>query len=175
MINEELFWESTHKQWTRFDRIEMLSQHQNTYKLIFFFFSSFFAQYLYSFIHLQEWWSKIFMHFHKLLCPFLISHIILIITEIYKTIKIYISDIYNEISDIQTNLSLTMLLSKNSDFCQMYRIPPNVVMCITRDYSNCNQHGNDELWSPTLNWQFRTPCTHQQKCDSSNLTTTTNK
>ncbi len=45
------------------------------------------------FIHLQEWWCKIFMHFHKLLCPFLISHIILIITEIYKTIKIYISDI----------------------------------------------------------------------------------
>ncbi len=39
------------------------------------------------------------MHFHKLLCPFLISHIILIITVIYKTIKIYISDIYNEMSD----------------------------------------------------------------------------
>ncbi len=40
------------------------------------------------------------MHFHKLLCPFLISHIILIITEIYKTIKIYISHIYNEMSGI---------------------------------------------------------------------------
>ncbi len=37
------------------------------------------------------------MHFYKLLCPFLISHIIAIITEIYKTITIYISDIYNEI------------------------------------------------------------------------------
>ncbi len=33
-------------------------------------------------------------------CPFLISHIVLIITEIYKTIKIYISDIYKEMSDI---------------------------------------------------------------------------
>ncbi len=32
------------------------------------------------------------MHFYKLLCPFLISHIILIITKIYKTVKIYISD-----------------------------------------------------------------------------------
>ncbi len=40
------------------------------------------------------------MHFYKLLCPFLISHIILIIKEIHKTIKIYISDIYNEMSDI---------------------------------------------------------------------------
>ncbi len=41
------------------------------------------------------------MHFYNLLCRFLISHIILIITVIYKTIKIYISDIYNEMSDIQ--------------------------------------------------------------------------
>ncbi len=54
------------------------------------------------------------MHFHKLLCPFLISHIILIITEIYKTIKIYISDIYNGMSDIlQCIKYLTVRLHKS--------------------------------------------------------------
>ncbi len=47
------------------------------------------------------------MHFYKLLCPFLISHIILIIAEvyIYKTIKIYISDIYNKMSIITIQFS----------------------------------------------------------------------
>ncbi len=37
------------------------------------------------------------MHFYKLLYLFLISYIILIIIEIYKTFKIYI---YTEMSDI---------------------------------------------------------------------------